>query len=122
MAAVAAARTWWPVRGGERTPASTPLADERRAEGRATRLALYVPIFLACATLFCAAIGFTVTEFSETRVEAEQHAALRAALDEYRQAYGDIDSLDADDLRQIQLRPAAKFNRCTMAAGGSSAG
>jgi diguanylate cyclase (GGDEF)-like protein len=104
MAAVAAARTWWPVRGGERTPASTPLADERRAEGRATRLALYVPIFLACATLFCAAIGFTVTEFSETRVEAEQHAALRAALDEYRQAYGDIDSLDADDLRQIQRR------------------
>ena len=33
----------------------TPL-PERRAEGKASRLALYVPVFLACATLFCAAI------------------------------------------------------------------
>ena len=103
MAAAAAARKWWPARG-ERTPASAPTAAEPRAEGRATRIALYLPILLACATLFCAAIGFAVTEFGETRVEAEQRAALRAALDQYRQDYGDIESLDTGDLREIQRR------------------
>jgi len=103
MAAAAAARKWWPARG-ERTPASAPTAAEPRAEGRATRIALYLPILLACATLFCAAIGFAVTEFGETRVEAEQRAALRAALDQYRLDYGDIESLDTGDLREIQRR------------------
>ena len=103
MAAAAAARKWWPARG-ERTPASAPTAAEPRAEGRATRIALYLPILLACATLFCAAIGFAVTEFGETRAEAEQRAALRAALDQYRLDYGDIESLDTGDLREIQRR------------------
>jgi hypothetical protein len=51
MAAAAAARKWWPARG-ERTPASAPTAAEPRAEGRATRIALYLPILLASATLF----------------------------------------------------------------------
>jgi diguanylate cyclase (GGDEF)-like protein len=105
MAAAAAARKWWPARGeGARAAAAAPSADERRAEGRATRLALYLPIVLACATLFCAAIGFAVTQFSETHVEAEQRAALRAALDQYRLDYGDIESLDTGDLREIQRR------------------
>jgi diguanylate cyclase (GGDEF)-like protein len=103
MAAAAAARKWWAARRRKaaifaRSPA------ELRAEGRGTRFALYLPVFLAGATLFCASIGFAVTQFSETHVEAEQRAALRAALDEYRQGYGDIDSLDAGDLREIQRR------------------
>ncbi len=96
-----AARKWWAARG---EPASGSSPAEKRAEGRAARLALYVPIVLACATLFCAAIGFAVTQFGETHVEAEQRAALRAALDQYRQDYGDIESLDTGDLREIQRR------------------
>src|SRR6202167_757275 len=103
MAAAAATRKWWPARS-ESAPASAPSPAEPRAEGRATRIALYLPVLLACATLFCAAIGFVVTEFSETRVEAEQRAALRAALDQYRLDYGDIESLDTGDLREIQRR------------------
>jgi diguanylate cyclase (GGDEF)-like protein len=101
MAAAAAARKWWPAR---RERASAPSPAEPRAEGRATRIALYLPVLLACATLFCAAIGFAVTEFGETRVQAEQRAALRAALDQYRLDYGDIESLDTGDLREIQRR------------------
>jgi diguanylate cyclase (GGDEF)-like protein len=103
MAAAAAARKWWPARR-ERASASAPSPAEPRAEGRATRIALYLPVLLACATLFCAAIGFAVTEFGETRVQAEQRAALRAALDQYRLNYGDIESLDTGDLREIQRR------------------
>jgi diguanylate cyclase (GGDEF)-like protein len=75
---------------------------EGRADGRSARLALYLPVFLACATLFCAAIGFAVTQFSERHVTAEQRSALRGALDDYRQAYGDIERLDTADLRNIQ--------------------
>ncbi len=105
MAAAAAARRWWAAREepGPASASAAPLA-ERRAEGKASRLALYVPVFLACATLFCAAIGFAVTQFSETRVEAEQRAALRTALDQYRQKYGDIEGLNTADLREIQRR------------------
>jgi diguanylate cyclase (GGDEF)-like protein len=120
MAAAAAARKWWPARR-KRVPASATSLAEPRAEGRATRIALYFPVLLACATLFCAAVGFTVTQFSETHVEAEQRAALRAALDEYRQAYGDIDSLDADDLREIQRRAGLqdlRFDLDPAAEGG----
>src|SRR5580693_2859506 len=103
MAAAAAARKWWPARR-VRASASAPPLPERRAEGRATRIAVYVPVFLACATLFCAAIGFAATQFGETHVEAEQRAALRAALDQYRQKYGDIEGLNTADLREIQRR------------------
>jgi len=105
MAAIAAARKWWAARGSRApAPAAAAAPSQRRAEGRATRLAFYLPVFLAGATLFCAAIGFVVTQFSETRVEAEQRAALRTALDNYRQSYGDIESLDTGDLREIQRR------------------
>src|SRR6202167_6141056 len=103
MAAAAATRKWWPARR-ERASAPAPSAAEPRAEGRATRIALYLPVLLACATLFCATICFAVTQFGETRVQAEQRAALRAALDQYRQDYGDIESLDTGDLREIQRR------------------
>src|SRR3984885_2653453 len=118
MAAAAAARKWWPAR---RTPAPTPSVTEPRAEGRATRLALYLPVLLACATLFCAVIGFAVTQFGETRVEAEQRAALRAALDQYRLDYGDIESLDTGDLREIQRRAGLqdlRFDLDPAAEGG----
>src|SRR6202050_956355 len=103
MAAAAAARKWWPARR-ERASAPAPSAAEPRAEGRATRIALYLPVLLACATLFCATIGFAAPQFGETRGQAEQRAALRAALDQYRQDYGDIESLDTGDLREIQRR------------------
>src|ERR1700734_2443861 len=120
MAAAAAARKWWPARR-VRASASAPPLPERRAEGRATRIAVYVPVFLACATLFCAAIGFAVTQFGETRVEAEQRAALRAALDQYRLDYGDIESLDTGDLREIQRRAGLqdlRFDLDPAAEGG----
>jgi diguanylate cyclase (GGDEF)-like protein len=103
MAAAAAARNWWAARGEPAATSAAPL-PERRAEGKASRLALYVPVFLACATLFCAAIGFSVTQFSESRLEAEQRTALRTALDQYRQKYGDIEGLNTADLREIQRR------------------
>jgi len=103
MAAAAAARKWWAARGRQ-APAFAPSTADLRAEGRAARFALYLPVCLAGATLFCAAIGFGVTQFSETRVEAEQRTALRAALDDYRQRFGDIERLDTGDLREIQRR------------------
>jgi diguanylate cyclase (GGDEF)-like protein len=120
MAAAAAARKWWPARGA-RASAPAPSAAEPRAEGRATRIALYLPVLLACATLFCATIGFAVTQFGETRVQAEQRAALRAALDQYRQDYGDIESLDTGDLREIQRRAGLqdlRFDLDPAAEGG----
>ena len=94
---------------------------EGRADGRSARLALYLPVFLACATLFCAAIGFAVTQFSERHVAAEQRSALRGALDDYRQAYGDIERLDTADLRNIQRHAGLqdlRFNLDPAADGG----
>ena len=54
--------------------------------------------------MLCAAIGFAGTRLSESRLEAAQHAALRRALDEFHEEFGDIDAPDDIQLRRIARR------------------
>ena len=58
--------------------------------------------------ILCAAIGFAVTELGESHLEAQQHDALRRALDEVRRAAGDIQDVDDAVLRQVEHRAGLK--------------
>ncbi len=75
---------------------------------KAVRIALFLPALLAAAMIISAAIGFAVTQLSESRVEAERHAALRVALDEFRAAFGDVEAFDDAQLRLIERRAGLK--------------
>ena len=75
---------------------------------RAARLILFLPVLFAGAMLLCAAIGFAVTQLGESHLEAQQHEALRRALEEVRPATGDIDGVDVALLRQIEHRAGLK--------------
>jgi diguanylate cyclase (GGDEF)-like protein len=103
MKAAVAARKWWaaPRRRSRGTTRSS--ADEGK-DTKAARIALFVPVFLAAAVMLCAAIGFAITQFSESRLEAEQGAALRQALDDFREAFGDFEQLNDRQLRGIERR------------------
>jgi diguanylate cyclase (GGDEF)-like protein len=86
-----------------------------------TRIALFAPLFLAAAVILCAAFGFAVTQFSETRLQAEQHAALRQALDDFREAFGDVERLNDLQLRGIERRAGLqdlRFDAAPTAEGG----
>src|SRR5271168_1970236 len=63
-------------------------------DNRTARLILFLPVLFAGAMLLCAAIGFAGTELGESHLEAQQHDALRRALDEARPAAGDIEDVD----------------------------
>ena len=67
-------------------------------------MALFLPAFLAGAMIVFAAIGFAVTQLGESRLQAEQHAALRLALDEFGGASGDVGQFDDARLRLIERR------------------
>ena len=56
----------------------------------------------AGAIILCAAVGFAITQLDESRLEAERHAALQLALDEFHAAFGDIDHFDDAQLRRIE--------------------
>ena len=62
-------------------------------DNRAARLILFLPVLFAAAMLLCAGIGFAVTQLSESHLEAQQHDALRRALDQVRPAAGDIEDV-----------------------------
>jgi diguanylate cyclase (GGDEF)-like protein len=77
------------------------------AEGSKTtiaRIALLLPLFVAGAIMLCAATGFTASRLSESRIEAEQRAALQQALDEFHAQFGDVDAPDDMQLRTIARR------------------
>jgi diguanylate cyclase (GGDEF)-like protein len=101
MAVVAAARGEWAarrLRNGE----SAPDGGETRLT--IARIAWFLPLFISCAVMLCAAIGFTFTRISESRIEAEQHTALMRALDEFHTQFGNVDAPDDAQLRSIVRR------------------
>ena len=67
-------------------------------------MALFLPAFLAGALIVFAAIGFAATQLGESRLQAERHAALRLALDEFGGASGDAGQFDDARLRLIERR------------------
>ena len=65
-------------------------------------------MLVAGAMVLCAAIGFAATGISERRLEAEQHAALQRALDEFHAESGDVDAFDETQIRLIERRAGLK--------------
>ncbi len=84
-----------------------PLAV-RDGNGKATRIRSFLPLLFAGAIILCAAIGFAATQISEHRLEAEQHAALQQALDEFHAEFGDSDEFDDAQIRSIERRANLK--------------
>ncbi len=103
MTAAAAAREWWAAhRRRSRELVRSLVRDGKNS--KTVRITLFLPVFLAGAMIVFAAIGFTVTQFGESRLQAERHAALRLALDEFAGASGDVGRLDDGRLRLIEQR------------------
>jgi diguanylate cyclase (GGDEF)-like protein len=103
MTAAAAAREWWAAhRRRSRESVRSFVRDGKNS--RTLRMALFLPAFLAGAMIVFAAIGFAVTQLGESRLQAEQHAALRLALDEFGGASGDVGQFDDARLRLIERR------------------
>jgi diguanylate cyclase (GGDEF)-like protein len=103
MTAAAAAREWWAAhRRCSRESVRSFVRDGKNS--RALRPALFLPAFLAGAMIVFAAIGFAVTQLGESRLQAERHAALRLALDEFGGASGDAGQFDDARLRLIERR------------------
>jgi diguanylate cyclase (GGDEF)-like protein len=101
MAVVATARRGWAARR-LRNGASAPAGDRSRLT--IGRIAWFLPLIISCAVMLFAAIGFTFTRVSESRIEAEQHTALALALDEFHAQFGDVDAPDDVQLRAIARR------------------
>ncbi len=70
--------------------------------GQGDRLVLFAPALLSGAVILCAAVGFAVTQLSASHIAAREHAALRRALDAFQGATGDIQEVDATELRLIE--------------------
>jgi diguanylate cyclase (GGDEF)-like protein len=103
MMAVAAARKWWAARRRRSRLSPRPRGNDGGSIN-GTRFALFAPLLLAGAMMLCAVIGFAVTQISEGRLEATQHAALQRALDEFHAEFGDVDAPDDVQLRRIAHR------------------
>jgi diguanylate cyclase (GGDEF)-like protein len=103
MMAVAAARKWWAARR-RRSRLSPRARGNDGGSINGARFALFAPLLLAGAMMLCAVIGFAVTQISEGRLEATQHAALQRALDEFHAEFGDVDAPDDVQLRRIAHR------------------
>jgi len=101
--AVAAARKWWAARR-RRSHLSPRARGNDGGSINGARFALFAPLLLAGAVMLCAAIGFAVTQVSEGRLEAAQHATLQRALDEFHAEFGDVDAPDDVQLRRIAHR------------------
>ena len=66
------------------------------------RIATFLLVVLAGAVIACAAIGLTVTQRTGAQRQAEQHAALQAALSELHAVFGDTDRFEPAQLRLIE--------------------
>ncbi|HKM88643.1 MAG TPA: diguanylate cyclase, partial [Xanthobacteraceae bacterium] len=103
MTAAAAAREWWAAhRRHSRESVRWFVGDGKNL--KTVRITLVLPVVLAGAMIVFAAIGFTITQLGESRLEAERHAALRLALDEFRGTSGDVGQFDDAQLRLIERR------------------
>ena len=120
MTVAAAGRRWWAayrLLGGSslRSPAGESQAGTEAGtesgesqDTRAARLMLFLPAFFAAGMILCAAIGFAVTQFGESRLEAQQHAALRRALEEVRADMGSVEDVDGALVRLVERRAGLK--------------
>jgi diguanylate cyclase (GGDEF)-like protein len=63
---------------------------------------LFLPALFAGAMILCAAIGFAVTQLTDSRLEARQHAALQRALEQVGGPMGDHEDVDEAMLRQVE--------------------
>jgi diguanylate cyclase (GGDEF)-like protein len=119
--AAAAARRWWAAHR-----LRTPESISGFAGGHTTttaRIALLLPLFIAGAMMLCAATGFSVSRFSESRIEAQQREALQQALDEFHARFGDVDAPDDVQLRSIARRSGLgdlRFDASPVGDGGRS--
>ena len=68
------------------------------------QISTLVSLVLALAVLAGAAIGLGETQRTDSRLAAEQHAALQATLDELHAVFGDADRFDAGQLSLIARR------------------
>ncbi len=118
MKVVAAARNWWAAQQRRwRPPAWTTSGDGAKA----ARLTSFLPILLGGVLVLCAGVGFAATQLGESRLEAERHAALQQALDEFRASAGDLEQVDDAALRLIERRAGLKdlrFDADPVAGGG----
>jgi diguanylate cyclase (GGDEF)-like protein len=105
-AAAAAGKRWAAYRLLSRSSVRSSFGESE--DNRAARLILFLPVIFAGAMLLCAAIGFAVTELGESHLEAQQHDALRRALDEVRPAAGDIEDVDEALVREVEHRAGLK--------------
>jgi len=99
MRPAAAARTWWAAQSKRVRERDSRSGDPSASSVNAAFIMLLV---LAAITMACAAIGFIVAEIDDDRLAAEQHAAMRVALDEFRTAFGATDRFDDTQLRMIE--------------------
>ena len=95
-AAVEARKHWARRRAG---PVSSPLSG-----GTAARIGTALSLVLALAVLACAVIGLVETQRDDSRLAAEQHTALEAALGELSAVFGDTDHFDAGQIGLIAQR------------------
>ncbi len=102
MMTAAAAREWWAALRRPQLPQAA--AGDADSLGSSARLALFAPLLLAGAMFLSAVIGFAVTQVSEARLEAAQHASLQRAVDEFHAEFGDLDAPDDVQMRRIARR------------------
>jgi diguanylate cyclase (GGDEF)-like protein len=103
MTAAVTAREWWAARG-RRSRDSVRAFVRDSKKSKTVRIALLLPVVLAGGMIASAAIGFAVTQLSESRIEAERRQALRLAVDELHGAPGDVVRFDDAGLRFIERR------------------
>jgi diguanylate cyclase (GGDEF)-like protein len=65
-------------------------------------------VVLALAMIACAAAGLAITRRHDGRLKSERHAALQLALDEFRALFGDVERINARQLRLIEQRSGLK--------------
>lgn len=104
MTAATAAAKWLAAR--RRLSRSSPFSEIENT--RAARLVLFSPALLSGAVILFATIGFAVTQLSASHIVAQEHAALRRALDEFQAATGEIQNVDDVQLRLIERRAGLK--------------
>ena len=75
-------------------------APQRMLSG--SRLIVVIAVVAMGATLVCAAIGYSLAERSDQRVWAEQRAALRNAIAEFRVLFGRPGAVDPRFVRMVE--------------------
>jgi diguanylate cyclase (GGDEF)-like protein len=89
---------------GGAAAATMPLPADSPHPGRTARIGTFVLLLMAVAMVACAGTGLIITRHNDSRQEAQRHAALENALDEFHAVFGDLDHFDAGQLQLIERR------------------